>query len=69
YFPWIKDEIKLEVELFYNLLKETYKTFVAPGRWVEADRRFFRIGFGYPSSQELGQGLQCISRAIEDSLK
>jgi aspartate/methionine/tyrosine aminotransferase len=68
-FPWIKDEIKLDVELFYNLLKETYKTFVAPGRWFEVDRRFFRIGFGYPSSQELSQGLQCISRAIEDSLK
>lgn len=68
-FPWIKNEIKLDIEQFYKLLKETYRTFVAPGHWFEVDRRFFRIGFGYPSSQELNQGLQCISRAIEDSMK
>lgn len=68
-FPWIKDEIKLDIEQFYILLKETYKTFVAPGHWFEVDRRFLRIGFGYPSKEELNKGLQCINKAIEDSLE
>lgn len=67
-FPWIKNEIKLDIEQYYKLLKEKYRTFVAPGHWFEVDRRFLRIGFGYPSTEELKDGLQCVSRAIEDSM-
>ena len=67
-FPRIKPEINVDIERFYEVLKFTYKTFVAPGHWFEVDKRFMRIGYGYPSKQELEGGLQCISKAIRDSL-
>ncbi|MHA1993921.1 MAG: aminotransferase class I/II-fold pyridoxal phosphate-dependent enzyme [Candidatus Hodarchaeales archaeon] len=67
-FPRIKTDVEVDIDKFYFLLKEKYKTFVAPGRWFEVDRRFMRIGFGYPSNQELSAGLQCITNALKESL-
>ncbi|MFX0173737.1 MAG: aminotransferase class I/II-fold pyridoxal phosphate-dependent enzyme [Candidatus Hodarchaeota archaeon] len=67
-FPRIKKEINLDTDLFYTVLKETYKTFVAPGHWFEVDKRFMRIGFGHPSNAELKGGLQCITNALVDSI-
>jgi aspartate/methionine/tyrosine aminotransferase len=67
-FPRIKPEITIDMDKFYEGLKFTYKTFVAPGRWFEVDNRFMRIGYGYPSKQELEGGLQCITKAIKDAL-
>jgi aspartate/methionine/tyrosine aminotransferase len=66
--PWIKNDIKLSISKFYNVLKETYKTFVGFGHWFEVPDNFFRIGYGYPSKKELEAGLQCITDALEDSL-
>ncbi len=68
-FPWIKNEVDLSIRKFNKVLKETYKTFIAPGRWFEVDERFFRIGYGYPSKTELEGGLQCIIAAIEDCIQ
>ena len=67
-FPRIKPNINVDIEKFYEILKLTYKTFVAPGHWFEVDKRFMRIGYGYPSKQELEGGLQCISQAVKESL-
>ena len=67
-FPRIKQGINLDIEKFYSVLKDTYKTFVAPGHWFEVDKRFMRIGFGYPSNPEFEGGLQCIINALEDSI-
>ncbi|MHA2368875.1 MAG: aminotransferase class I/II-fold pyridoxal phosphate-dependent enzyme [Candidatus Hodarchaeales archaeon] len=68
-FPRIKTDINIDINAFYELLKEQYRTFVAPGRWFEVDRRFMRIGYGYPSQQELVGGLECINQAISDTAK
>ncbi|MFX0124120.1 MAG: aminotransferase class I/II-fold pyridoxal phosphate-dependent enzyme [Candidatus Hodarchaeota archaeon] len=65
-FPRIKPSINIDIENFYEVLKMKYKTFVAPGHWFEVDKRFMRIGYGYPSKQELKGGLQCITDAIKD---
>ena len=67
-FPRIKPSINIDIERFYETLKMKYKTFVAPGHWFEVDSRFMRIGYGYPSQQELERGLQCISQAVKESL-
>ncbi|MFX1537843.1 MAG: aspartate aminotransferase, partial [Promethearchaeota archaeon] len=67
-FPKIKSNINIDIERFYFILKETYKTFVAPGHWFEMDKRHMRIGYGYPSKQELEGGLQCITKAIRDAI-
>ncbi|MHA2224192.1 MAG: aminotransferase class I/II-fold pyridoxal phosphate-dependent enzyme [Candidatus Hodarchaeales archaeon] len=67
-FPRIKTGIKIDIDGFYATLKETYKTFVAPGHWFEMDERYMRIGYGYPSKQELEGGLASIIKAIEDTI-
>lgn len=67
-FPQIKPSINIDIDKFYEVLKFKYKTFVAPGHWFEVDKRFMRIGYGYPSKQELEGGLKCITKAIEDCL-
>lgn len=65
-FPRIKSSVNIDIERFYETLKMKYKTFVAPGHWFEVDKRFMRIGYGYPSKHELESGLQCITDAIKD---
>ncbi|MFX1507806.1 MAG: hypothetical protein ACFFDC_17090, partial [Promethearchaeota archaeon] len=67
-FPRIKPSVNIDIDKFYKTLKMKYKTFVAPGHWFEVDKRFMRIGYGYPSTSELEGGLQCITDAIKDCL-
>ncbi|MFQ5820971.1 MAG: aminotransferase class I/II-fold pyridoxal phosphate-dependent enzyme [Candidatus Heimdallarchaeota archaeon] len=67
-FPRIKPSIKIDINKFYRILNETYKTFVGPGHWFEVDRRYMRIGYGWPNKQELEGGLNCITKAIEETI-
>ncbi|MFX1250593.1 MAG: aminotransferase class I/II-fold pyridoxal phosphate-dependent enzyme [Promethearchaeota archaeon] len=66
--PRIKMDVNIDIDKFYKILKTTYKTFVAPGHWFEMDKRYMRIGYGYPNKQELVSGLRCITKAIKDSI-
>jgi aspartate/methionine/tyrosine aminotransferase len=67
-FPRIK--VKIETKEFYNVLNNTFKTFVGPGHWFEMDKTFMRIGYGWPSThEELQQGLKNITSAIEICLE
>ena len=59
--------IPADPESFYNILNGEYKTFVGPGHWFEQERRYFRLGFGWPSTDELKRGLSNITRALEIS--
>lgn len=68
-FPRIKKDINLDLEKFYFLLKEEYKTFVGPGHWFEMDKRYMRIGYGYPNEKELEKGLLNIEKSIKESIK
>jgi len=65
-FPRIKPGLDVDVEAFYRLLVERYGTFVGPGHWFEMERRYMRIGFGWPSGDELAAGLQCVTRALKE---
>ncbi len=40
-------------------------TFVGEGHWFDVDRHFFRIGYGWPTTDELRAGLADISRLLE----
>lgn len=68
-FPRIKPASGVDVEAFYQILNDKYKTFVGPGHWFGMDRRFMRVGFGWPTSSELEEGLQNLSLAAEESKK
>ena len=66
-FPRIRFDIDLDLDAFYEVLNETYKTFVGPGHWFEQDRRHMRIGYGWPAKDRLEQGQQNITKAIGDT--
>lgn len=62
-FPRIKPGINVNIETFYSILNDKYKTFVGPGHWFGMDRRFMRIGYGWSSLPELEEGLENLSLA------
>jgi aspartate/methionine/tyrosine aminotransferase len=67
-FPRFRQEIKIDTDLFYSKLYNTYKTLVGPGHWFEQSDRFFRIGYGWPGDKMLTKGLNNIVMAARDSI-
>lgn len=65
-FPRIKAGCKVKPEDFYARLNGFYKTFVGPGHWFEMDKRYMRIGYGWPGEAELREGLKNISSCLDD---
>jgi len=63
-FPRIRPEREIDIDLFYRVLLEQYGTYVGPGHWFDQDRRFFRLGFAWPTEAELGRGLDGLDRAV-----
>lgn len=68
-FPRIKKDVNIDLEAFYNLLYTNHKTLVGPGHWFEMDKRYMRIGYGWPDSNKLLKGLQNITKSIKESMK
>lgn len=63
-FPRIKASVKVDIDRFYRELDESAVA-VGPGHWFEQDRRFMRIGYGWPTADELQEGLTAISKALD----
>ena len=68
-FPRIKQSVDLDLDKFYDVLTSKYKTYVGPGHWFEFDRRYMRIGYGWPARDALQQGLENITRNIREAQK
>jgi aspartate/methionine/tyrosine aminotransferase len=66
-FPRIKPASGVDVESFYQTLNENYATYVGPGHWFEMERRFMRIGYGWPGLDELRCGLDNLTAALEEA--
>jgi aspartate/methionine/tyrosine aminotransferase len=64
-FPRIKSDANIDVEKFYRTLSQDHATAVGPGHWFEQDKRFMRIGFGWPLPEELEGGLKAISASLD----
>lgn len=60
-FPRLAESI--DTDRFYEVLTGELGTYVGPGHWFEADRRHFRVGFGWPTTGELQGGLQALTQA------
>lgn len=67
-FPRIKPDVPLDVDEFYRVLNEVHGAFVGPGHWFEQDRRHMRIGYAWPSPEELAGGLAAISDSVRAAL-
>lgn len=66
-FPRFRSDCPVDIERFYRILNDKYKTFVGPGHWFEMERRYLRIGYGWPSLQDLREGLSAISLAAKEA--
>jgi aspartate/methionine/tyrosine aminotransferase len=64
-FPRIKAAAGIDVEKFYRTLSQEHATAVGPGHWFEQDKRFMRIGFGWPLPAELEGGLGAITASLD----
>jgi len=62
-FPRLRPEIEIDVDRFYRALLEEHGTYVGPGRWFDQDPRFFRLGFAWPTEEELARGLEGLDLA------
>lgn len=67
-FPRIRKDADVNVEKFYEILNGKYRTFVGPGHWFEQERRSMRIGFGWPTTDELRGGLANLSKALSEAV-
>ncbi len=68
-FPRFKKEVlsKLDLEKFYLTLNDEFKTHTGPGHWFEQGKEYMRIGYGWPTDEELKKGLAAITAAAKKS--
>lgn len=59
-FPRARPGVELDTDRFYAELFERHGTIVGPGHWFEQSDRSFRLGFGWPTLDELRAGLAAI---------
>lgn len=58
-----QEHVDVDTARFYDALLREHGTYVGPGHWFEVDDRHFRLGFGWPTEQELHAGLAAITAA------
>lgn len=63
-FPRLAVADGFDLDRFYARLLDEYGTYVGPGHWFDMPKRYFRIGFGWPSAGQLQGGLAAISAAL-----
>lgn len=64
-FPRIRADAGIDIAKFYDVLQREHAACVGPGHWFEMDKRFMRIGFGWPLPDELKGGLAAISASLD----
>jgi aspartate/methionine/tyrosine aminotransferase len=62
-------DLAVDTDGFYDGLLHEHGTYVGPGHWFELDDRYFRLGFGWPTTSELEAGLSALSAAGADALE
>ena len=56
--------MRVESDAFYRRLLEQHGTYVGPGHWFEMPDTYFRLGYGWPTGEQLEAGLDAISKAL-----
>ena len=65
-FPRFQADVPIDLDAFYRILLERHGTIVGPGHWFDQPRRYFRLGYGWPTATELEQGLAALlASAVE----
>ena len=63
-FPRIRHEADVDAGAFHRILLEEHGTIVGPGHWFEMPDTYMRIGYGWPTKEQLIEGLVNVSSAI-----
>jgi DNA-binding transcriptional MocR family regulator len=68
-FPRIRPDVAatVDVDAFYRGLFERHGTIVGPGHWFEQPRTHFRLGYGWPTRDELRGGLAALDAALDEA--
>jgi aspartate/methionine/tyrosine aminotransferase len=67
-FPRLRPAVPVDVDRFYRDLLETHGTYVGPGHWFDQDRRYFRLGFAWPTTDHLRSGLEALNLAARGAV-
>jgi aspartate/methionine/tyrosine aminotransferase len=67
-FPRLDVDAGFDLDRFYADLLESHGAYVGPGHWFDMEKRFFRIGFGWPTEAQLRGGLNAISAMLRQQL-
>jgi len=67
-FVRVKNQYRIDMPQFYEMLYSAFQTAVGPGHWFEQPQNYMRIGFGYPTPQELTQGLLNLEKCLGECL-
>jgi aspartate/methionine/tyrosine aminotransferase len=63
-FPRMRAEPPGGTDAFYRRLLEEHGCYVGPGHWFELPDTYFRLGYGWPTADELEGGLKAVSAAL-----
>ncbi|MFL6205062.1 MAG: aminotransferase class I/II-fold pyridoxal phosphate-dependent enzyme [Acidimicrobiales bacterium] len=58
-----RPQVAVDTDRFYDVLLAEHGTYVGPGHWFDLDDRHFRLGYGWPTHDELRRGLASLSSA------
>ncbi len=58
-----RSDVPVDTARFHEVLLAEHGTYVGPGHWFELDDRHFRLGYGWPSMDELHAGLAALTAA------
>src|SRR5882724_7952247 len=66
-FPRFREPAKIGIDKFYEILLKKYGTYTGPGHWFEMPRHYMRIGFGWPTKEQLAEGLEAICKSLKEA--
>jgi aspartate/methionine/tyrosine aminotransferase len=58
-----RDGVAVDEQAFHRTLLADHGTYVGPGHWFELPDRYLRLGFGWPTHDELRAGLDALVAA------
>lgn len=64
-----RSEVDVDTDRFYEVLLAEHGTYVGAGHWFELDDRHFRLGYGWPTLDELRAGLAGLTAAAESAVR
>ena len=68
-FPRMLHPEKIDIDRFYDILLKKYGTYTGPGHWFEMPRHYMRVGFGWPTVQQLEEGLEAMTKSLGEATR